>query len=68
LPSVVVAAVPRAVLMSSWCGWLRGGVVTRRRPVRVGFDVGRLGELFGKALVLGTGGVEVAFCPLGADL
>ena len=33
----------------------------------MGFGVGGLGELFGKALVLGAGGVKVALCPLGAD-
>jgi hypothetical protein len=36
--------------------------------LRVGcFGVGRLDELFGKALVLGACGVKVAFCTLGAD-
>lgn len=34
---------------------------------RVGFGAGCRGELFGKTLVLGAGGVEVAFRSLGAD-
>ena len=33
----------------------------------VGFGVGRLGELFGEALVFGAGGVEVCFGSFGAD-
>jgi hypothetical protein len=54
-------------LLSSWSGLPYGGVVMGCRSGWVGFGIGRLGELFGKALVFGACGVEVAFCPLGTD-
>jgi hypothetical protein len=54
----------RCLLDAARCAGARCRGVGR---FRVGFGIGRLGELFGEAVVFGAGGVEVGFCPLGAD-
>ena len=54
-------------MMASWRGSLCGAWGRCLGRFRVGFGVGRLGELFGQVPGFGAGGVEVAFCSLGAD-